>query len=211
MPNVACAHLRTYLVDPVKVRSAAANVKQVNGRRPAHFRVGAGSPIISFVVAATAPSVMRSPQTTGAHVTSRKRRRVVRSMGRLVALLVPRYALLLTVLHFAVIGTASAQRNRGSTATVAPAWYDSVRYGSGPSVGPPPSDYTGDKPPAKWCLQATGRASGDFGGPWTETSRGWLRQVLSDTTDLGDGWRKVLGGAPRDESHSKSLACPRPR
>ena len=28
-------------------------------------------------------------------------------------------------------------------------------------------------------------------------SRSWLHQVLSDTTDLGDGWRKVLGGAPR--------------
>jgi hypothetical protein len=24
-----------------------------------------------------------------------------------------------------------------------------------------------------------------------------LRQVLSDTTDWGDGWRRVLGGAPR--------------
>lgn len=28
-------------------------------------------------------------------------------------------------------------------------------------------------------------------------SRSWLRQVLSDTTDWGAGWRRVLGGAPQ--------------
>ena len=110
---------------------------------------------------------------------------------------IERCASLLAVLLLAVTGTARAQRNRDSSAAAAPAWRDSVHYGSGPSVGPPPSDYTGAKPPSKWCLQANGRASGDFGGIWTETSRGWLRQVLSDSTDLGDGWRKVLGGAPR--------------
>ena len=79
-------------------------------------------------------------------------------------------------------------------------WRDSVRYGGGPSVGAPPSDYTGATPPAQWCLLATGRASGDLGAAtqsWTEVSRSWLHQVLSDTTDLGDGWRQVLGGAPR--------------
>jgi hypothetical protein len=32
---------------------------------------------------------------------------------------------------------------------------------------------------------------------WTDVSRSWLREVLSDSTDLGAGWRKVLGGAPR--------------
>jgi len=92
---------------------------------------------------------------------------------------------------------SSAQRGRDSSTAPAPPWRDSVRYGGGPSVGPAPSDYTGAAPPARWCLRAIGRAAGDFGGQWTETSRGWLREVLSDTTDLGDGWRKVLGGAPR--------------
>jgi hypothetical protein len=91
----------------------------------------------------------------------------------------------------------NAQRGRDSSSVAVPPWRDSVRYGGGPSVGPPPSDYTGAVPPTQWCLRATGRASGDFGGQWTETSRGWLREVLSDSTDHGAGWRKVLGGAPR--------------
>jgi hypothetical protein len=80
-----------------------------------------------------------------------------------------------------------------------PAWRDSARYGGGPSVGAPPSDYNGDKPPAKWCLQTDARAPGDFGMSgwgWTTASRSWLRQILSDTTEHGTGWRKVLGGAP---------------
>jgi len=80
-----------------------------------------------------------------------------------------------------------------------PLWRDSARYGGGPSVGAPPSDYNGDKPPAKWCLQTDARAPGDFGisgWGWMTASRSWLRDVLSDTTDHGKGWRKVLGGAP---------------
>jgi hypothetical protein len=32
---------------------------------------------------------------------------------------------------------------------------------------------------------------------WIQASRSWLSQVLSDTTDHGEGWRSVLGGAPR--------------
>ena len=67
-------------------------------------------------------------------------------------------------------------------------------------MGAPPSDYTGGTPPSHWCLQATRPAPGDLGvrgHSWTETSRSWLRQVLADTTDLGAGWRKVLGGAPQ--------------
>ena len=92
---------------------------------------------------------------------------------------------------------ALAMQQRDSSAISPPAWRDSARYGGGPSVGPPPSDFTGAAAPTTWCLRATGRASGDFGGPWTETSRGWLRQILSDSTNFGDGWRKVLGGAPR--------------
>jgi len=78
-------------------------------------------------------------------------------------------------------------------------WRGRVVYGGGPSVGAPPSDFTGETPPTHWCLQATQRASGDLGvspQSWTEVSRSWLHQVLSDTTDLGAGWRRVLGGAP---------------
>ena len=90
---------------------------------------------------------------------------------------------------------ARALQTRDSAAVTTPAWRDSARYGGGPSVGPPPSDYTGAAPPARWCLQATGQASGDLRGGWTETSRSWLRQVLSDTTRVA--WRRVLGGAPQ--------------
>jgi len=79
-------------------------------------------------------------------------------------------------------------------------WRGRIVYGGGPSVGAPPSDFTGETPPAQWCLQATRRASGDLGvsrQSWKEVSRSWLREVLSDTADLGTGWREVLGGAPR--------------
>ena len=107
-----------------------------------------------------------------------------------------------------VATTAEAQETRDSSpaspdsdkgAAAAYPWRAGVRSGGGPSVGAPPSDYTGATPPSQWCLQATGRAPGDFGvtgQSWTEASRSWLRQVLGDTTDLGAGWRKVLGGAP---------------
>lgn len=94
---------------------------------------------------------------------------------------------------------ALAQETRVAGAPV-PVWRDSARYGGGPSVGAPPSDFTGEKAPAKWCLQTTARAPGDFGASghsWMDASRGWLRQVLSDTSEHGTGWRKVLGGAPQ--------------
>src|SRR5215471_3710612 len=93
--------------------------------------------------------------------------------------------------------TASAQQTRDTSAAYP--WRDSVRYGGGPSVGAPPSDYSGAAPPSQWCLQVTGRATGDFGftgQSWNDASRSWLRQILSDTSDFGAGWRKVLGGAP---------------
>ena len=86
-----------------------------------------------------------------------------------------------------------------ATASGAYPWRHKVRYGGGPSVGAPPSDFLGAAPPSHWCLEATGRAAGDLGGTaasWTAVSRSWLRQVLSDTTEWGAGWRKVLGGAP---------------
>jgi hypothetical protein len=95
--------------------------------------------------------------------------------------------------------SSAAHSDSAKAAPTMPPWRDSVRYGGGPSVGAPPSDYTGAKPPAEWCLRATRRAPGDFGvtgQSWTQASRSWLRQVLSDTTDHGAGWRKVLGGAP---------------
>lgn len=95
---------------------------------------------------------------------------------------------------------SSAASNDGAKAAAAGyPWRDSVRYGGGPSVGAPPSDYSGATPPSQWCLQATKRAPGDFGvtgQSWTDASRSWLSQVLGDTTDWGAGWRKVLGGAP---------------
>ena len=102
---------------------------------------------------------------------------------------------------FAVLTLAAslpAQQTRVAS-TAAPPWRDSARYGGGPSVGAPPSDYTGEKPPAKWCLQTDQPGHGDFGATgwgWTTASRSWLRQVLSDTTEHGTTWRKVLGGAP---------------
>jgi hypothetical protein len=95
--------------------------------------------------------------------------------------------------------SSTAHVDSAKAARATPAWRDSVRYGGGPSVGAPPSDYSGAKPPADWCLRATRRAPGDFGVTgqnWTQASRSWLRRVLSDTTRLGAGWRKVLGGAP---------------
>jgi hypothetical protein len=107
------------------------------------------------------------------------------------------FAAVLVILAVLANRDVGAQRGRDSSSAPTPPWRDSVRYGGGPSVGPPPSDFTGAAPPARWCLQATGGASGDFGGPWTAITRQWLREVLSDTTDHGDGWRKVLGGAPR--------------
>ena len=97
-------------------------------------------------------------------------------------------------------GDSSAAPDTARPALATPPWRDKVRYGAGPSVGAPPSDYTGAAPPSTWCLQTDDRASGDLGGSgssWTKVSRSWLRQVLSDTTDFGAGWRKVLGGAPR--------------
>lgn len=90
-------------------------------------------------------------------------------------------------------GVAAAQN------VPAPVWRDSARYGGGPSVGAPPSTFTGDKAPDRWCLETDARGHGDFGQVgwgWTTASRGWLRQILSDTTEWGTVWRKVLGGAP---------------
>jgi len=80
----------------------------------------------------------------------------------------------------------------------APPWSNRIRYGGGPSVGAPPSDYTGATPPRRSCLVTDARGSGDMSSrtSWREASRYWLREVLSDTTDFGETWRNVLGGAP---------------
>jgi hypothetical protein len=78
-------------------------------------------------------------------------------------------------------------------------WRARVRYGGGPSVGAPPSDYTGAAAPARWCLATDGPGGGDLTPPgtrWKAVSRSWLRQVLTDTTEFGATWRDVLGGAP---------------
>lgn len=110
-----------------------------------------------------------------------------------------RVATLVTIAGFVFLAGRLMGQQPADSAAPHPPWRDSVRYGGGPSVGAPPSHFTGEKPPAKWCLQATDNARGDFGrtgASWTDISRSWLRQVLSDTTDFGTGWRKVLGGAP---------------
>jgi len=95
-----------------------------------------------------------------------------------------------------------------SHTTPAPAWRNQVRYGDGPSVGAPPSDFMGKAPPSVWCLATDGPGGGDMsprGSHFKEVTRSWLRQILSDTTDFGDGWRKVLGGAPRVTSRDSII------
>jgi hypothetical protein len=47
--------------------------------------------------------------------------------------------------------SAASFDSTGAAAAARP-WRDSVRYGGGPSVGAPPSDYTGAAPPSQWCL-----------------------------------------------------------
>ena len=96
--------------------------------------------------------------------------------------------------------SAAAASSHPRTAIDSFPWRHKVRYGGGPSVGPPVSDFAGAPPPAQWCLTATRPAPGDLGRrneSWGSTSRAWLRQVLSDPTEWGDVWRKVLGGMPR--------------
>ena len=93
-----------------------------------------------------------------------------------------------------------AASDSAANAAPAPAWRNQVRYGGGPSVGAPPSDFMGKSAPSVWCLATDGPGGGDLsprGTHFKEVTRSWLRQVLSDTSDLGQGWRKVLGGAPQ--------------
>ena len=92
-----------------------------------------------------------------------------------------------------------AASDSASGAPATPVWRSGVRYGGGPSVGAPPSDFTGKAPPAHWCLGTDGPGGGDIsarGTRFKDVSRSWLRRVLSDTTDWGATWRKVLGDAP---------------
>ncbi len=44
--------------------------------------------------------------------------------------------------------SSAARFDSAKAAPATPPWRDSARYGGGPSVGAPPSDYTGAKPPA---------------------------------------------------------------
>ena len=103
----------------------------------------------------------------------------------------------------------SAAAQRSDTAATARAdvphfpWRDSVRFGEGLSVGAPHWVHEADGPPTQWCLAYTGPASsatdmGTTGATWLGATRSHLRDdVLADTTELGNGWRKLLGGAPR--------------
>ena len=97
-------------------------------------------------------------------------------------------------------GQAQGTSDSSAHGLPAPPWRNKVLYGGGPSIGPPASDFSGATPPATWCLRATARTTGDYRGAtasWTDMSVPWLHQVLSDQTDLGAGWRRVLGGAPQ--------------
>jgi len=118
-------------------------------------------------------------------------------MGRRCAI---ELAVLVGLFAWASADVRAQQAGDSTKQRPAPVWRDSARYGGGPSVGAPPSDYTGAKAPDVWCLQPTGRATGDFGVSgqrWLDVSRGWLRQILSDSTEWGSTWRGVLGSAPR--------------
>jgi hypothetical protein len=89
------------------------------------------------------------------------------------------------ILIFSVGVTVGGYGSASAQADTVPRWQ--ARYGGGPSFGSPDSDFDGSRPPARWCLP-TDR--------WGQATLGWLREVLSDPTDFGDGWRMVLGNAP---------------
>jgi hypothetical protein len=88
------------------------------------------------------------------------------------------------ILVVCLASTFAATTTAGAQSDTLPRWQ--ARYGGGPSFGSPNSDFDGSRPPTQWCLPTD---------QWGEASLGWLRRVLSDTTEFGDGWRKVLGGA----------------
>ena len=83
--------------------------------------------------------------------------------------------------------------------TAPPPWGERVRYGGGPSIGPPPSSYTGEAPPEVWCWDESVVAQGDVGVAgfgWNEATTSWLRQLLTDSAGLGPRWREAIGGTP---------------
>ena len=99
-----------------------------------------------------------------------------------------RFAICLTTLSLA-LGWLVVPLHAQEAATIPnPVWADSIRKGEGPAFGSPPADFDATTPVTRWCL-----------GPstWWRTSEPWLRQVLSDTTDHGGTWRRVLGNAPQ--------------
>jgi hypothetical protein len=147
------------------------------------------------------PRQASSDDSSSVHVEAMREHRLnMRTSHGVAALLV------LSALAFSE-SSLLAQRASDSTpaadtvahAAAGPAWRNQARYGGGPSVGAPPSDFMGKAPPSVWCLASDGPGGGDLsprGTLFKEVSRSWLRQVLSDTGTFGQGWRKVLGGAP---------------
>jgi hypothetical protein len=91
------------------------------------------------------------------------------------------------VAAFTLLAPASRAQDTAATQSVPP-WSTQVRYGGGPSLGAPPSDFDGSRSPDRWCLRVPS---------WERVAIAWLTANLSDTTDFGAGWRRVLGGAPR--------------
>lgn len=86
-----------------------------------------------------------------------------------------------------VRSTASYAQDTSTTRS-APPWSTQVRYGGGPSLGAPSSDFDGSRPPERWCLRVP---------DWERRAVWWLTLTLSDTTTFGAGWRRVLGDAPQ--------------
>ena len=103
-------------------------------------------------------------------------------------------ALLLAVALVAFGGLAEAQQIDSFP------WRDSVRGPDLFTAGSPRSTITADSSSFKWCLQPTGRSTGDLGWlgrSWMDATREKLLQVLSDTTSDGSEWRQAIGGAPQ--------------
>ena len=97
-----------------------------------------------------------------------------------------RLSTLITVLTVFLAPGIHAQDTLASQSR--PHWSNQVRYGGGPSMGAPHSDFDGTRVPLRWCLPV---------GEWERFSRQWLAANLSDTSSLGTGWRAALGGAPQ--------------
>ena len=96
---------------------------------------------------------------------------------------------------------AQAAPAADSTAPAPPPWQNKVRYGGGLSVGPPLLDARDSTSATRWCLEPpTHRAPGDYGhagATWRDATLTSLFRVLTDSTEHGVLWRRIVGDAPR--------------